>query len=187
MDQLFGSHTSPYVRHCRVALMQAGIEVEFVETDYAASAEKSPTRRVPFLQTGDLTLTDSTSILRWVREQAGGMLLADLPAFDRYLMVNTALDATVNLFLLERDGLSPDEVPYLARQSARVAGSLEALDRQFAGADPDGDDGLRLACFLSWAAFRHRFDVRSFENLDQVLKRWDAHPDFAVTHPGRAG
>ena len=32
--KLFGSYTSPYVRHCRIVLAQNGQDCEFVETDY---------------------------------------------------------------------------------------------------------------------------------------------------------
>lgn len=183
MTRLYGSYTSPYVRHCRVALVQAGLDFEFVETDYAASAEQSPTRRVPFMTGGPCPLTDSASILRWIREQSGAVFLEDLAAFDRFLMVDTAMDSTVNLFLLERDGLSPDTVPYLARQRDRVQSSLEALDRQFEGLDPGGDDGLRLACYLSWATFRQRIDATPHAALVNVVEHWDADPVFAATHP----
>ncbi len=190
--KLFGSRTSPYVRHCRVALVKQDMAFEFVETDYAASARQSPTRRVPFLEhegSGGVAvrLTDSTSILRWVRERDGRTFLADPAAFDRYLMVNTAMDATVNLFLLERDGLRPDEVPYLARQRDRVDSSLAELDRQFTDAPHADDDGLRLACFLSWAAFRNRIQTGSYPALERVVEAWDADPTFAGTHPSRAG
>lgn len=185
--KLYGSYTSPYVRHCRVAMLAADLEFEFVETDYAESAARSPTQRVPFFEYDGRTLTDSTSILRWLREHNGGSFLEDLGAFDRYLMVNTAMDSTVNLFLLERDGLQPEDVPYLGRQRDRVRSSLEALDRQFADAPPDDDDGLRLACFLSWASFRGRVDPTPYEALVGVVKHWDSDPNFAATHPSRAG
>lgn len=185
--KLFGSYTSPYVRHCRVALKQQGMDFEFVDTDYAASARQSPTQRVPFLQVGGLKLTDSTSILRWIREQGRQAFLPDHAAFDRYLMVNTAMDSTVNLFLLERDGVTPDSVPYLARQRDRVITSLEALEDQFQAVGPEGDDGLRLACFLSWAAFRQRIDASPYKRLTSIVDAWDARPDFAETHPSRSG
>lgn len=187
MIELFGSYTSPYVRHCRLALAEEGIDFEFVETDYAASASGSPTQRVPFLHGVGIPLTDSTSILRWAREQGGGRFLPDLAAFDRYLMVNTAMDSTVNLFLLERDGLAPDASAYLARQRDRVRSILEELERRFEGVEPDGDDGLRLACYLSWAAFRERLDAAPYRRLRQVLSYWEGEAGFSATHPSRGG
>ena len=74
--KLYGSLTSPYVRHARIAIAQSGFQCEFEEADYARSAELSPTARVPFFEDGDLMLTDSSSILKYVREKAGtGFLL----------------------------------------------------------------------------------------------------------------
>ena len=75
--KLYGSVTSPYVRHVRVALAQSGFDYTFVEADYAMSAERSPTAKVPFFEDGDLTLTDSTSILKHVREKSGMEFLED--------------------------------------------------------------------------------------------------------------
>ena len=59
--QLYGSYTSPFVRHCRIALAQAGISFDLVETDGAQSARLSPTSKVPFLKGDGISLTDSTS------------------------------------------------------------------------------------------------------------------------------
>lgn len=70
--QLFGSYTSPFVRHCRIALIETGLDCEFVETDYAESARRSPTKKVPYLQDKDVMLFDSCSILKYLREKAGG-------------------------------------------------------------------------------------------------------------------
>lgn len=47
--RLFGSYTSPFVRHIRTALADTGMEYEFVETDCSNSAALSPAQRVPFL------------------------------------------------------------------------------------------------------------------------------------------
>ena len=187
MIELHRSFTSPYVRHCRVALADRGIDDRFVEIDYAASAAASPTQRLPFLLGAGQPVTDSSSILRWVREEGGGRFLADLDAFDRDLMVNTALDTTVNLFLLERDGLEPDRVPYLAPQRDRVVSSLEVLERRFDGVDGTEDDGLRLACYLSWAAFRKRIDASPYPTLRRSVAHRDDDPVFADTHPTRGG
>ena len=43
-------------------------EFEFIETDQSQSAELSPTKKVPFLQDGDIVLSDSSSILKYIRE-----------------------------------------------------------------------------------------------------------------------
>lgn len=73
--ELYGSYTSPYVRHCRLAMLEAGLDFKFVETDALASARKSPTQKVPFLKDGDITLNDSCSIVKYVRERSGKRFL----------------------------------------------------------------------------------------------------------------
>jgi len=186
--RLFGSLTSPYVRHCRIALGQAGIESELVATDYTASARQSPTQRVPFLEDGELRLTDSASILRHIRERQGRPFLPDIEDFDFFLLANTALDTTVNLFLLERDGITPDACAYLKRQADRISSTLAELDKRTAmhSARPDpmtSDALLRLGCFLGWALFRERLDLRPYPALLQLLEALEKDPWFARTRP----
>ncbi|AKS41398.1 glutathione S-transferase family protein [Wenzhouxiangella marina] len=186
--RLYGSTTSPYVRHCRIVLAQTELEHEFVETDYTESALRSPTARVPFLDDGELRLHDSASILRHLRERAGQVFMPDIQDYETFLLANTGLDASVNLFLLEKEGLTPAKVPYLARQAARVESVLAELDARCAqGLDtleaPFSDGQLRVGCYLSWAAFRERFAIDGKRNLEALMVKLDADPVFAGTHP----
>lgn len=187
--QLFGSYTSPFVRHIRIVLERTGIDCEFVETDYAQSAAQSPACRVPFLRDGDRMLTDSLSILRHLRETAGDAFFADLDEFDRFLLVDTALDACVNVFLLERDGIGPDQVGYLKRQQLRIRQCLQALEDGSDGtrSSLEGDFALRLGCFLSWALFRERLTLDDFPRLADFQRRFESDALIAGTHPSRAG
>jgi glutathione S-transferase len=74
--KLYGSYTSPFVRHCRIALIETGLAFDFIETDQTGSAAKSPTKRVPFLEDGNIFLTDSSSILKHIREKTGHTFFA---------------------------------------------------------------------------------------------------------------
>src|SRR3982751_3928505 len=98
--KLYGSYTSPFVRHCRIAILEGDLICEFVETDQAGSATLSPTKRVPFLEDGEVFLTDSTSILKHLREKSGENYLSSTRELNEFCMINTALDATVNIFFL---------------------------------------------------------------------------------------
>lgn len=187
--QLFGSYTSPYVRHCRIVLAQTGLVYKFVETDYDKSAAMSPARRVPFLHDGDLTLTDSASILRYLREKAGQAFFPDIRDYDLFLLTNTALDSAVNLFILERDGLTPANSPYLERQHRRVQDSLAFLEDRVDvdSADLASDMVLRLGCFLSWALFRERISLDDYPALAELKRRFEDVPAIAATHPSKSG
>jgi glutathione S-transferase len=184
--KLYGSFTSPFVRHCRVALNQSGYEFEFVETDYSMSAEMSPTSKVPFLVDGELMLSDSSAILRYVREKSGQAFLADLDDYDTYLLVNTVLDSTVNVFLIENDGFGPNQIPYLGRQNSRINSGLAEMERRI---DPsrgiEDDSVLRCACFVDWAIFRNRINFDGYVNLTGLLESANRIPEFSTTAPPR--
>ncbi|MDH3377726.1 MAG: glutathione S-transferase [Gammaproteobacteria bacterium] len=184
--KLYGSYTSPFVRHCRVALAQAGFDFEFIEADNAMSAEKSPTGKVPFFADGDLTLTDSSSILKYIREKAGGGFLTDIEDYENFALTNTVLDSSINLFLLEKEGFGPDQIKYLGRQKNRIETGLKELNRRF---DPNQgitrDSALRCACYVDWALFRNRISIDGLDNLQGLLDVANDVEEFAATAPPR--
>ncbi len=187
--KIYGSFTSPFVRHCRIALLETNLSCEFIETDAAQSAKLSPTKKVPLLVDGDLTLTDSSSILRYLREKSGASFLTDIKDFELFNMTNTVLDACVNIFFLEKiDNIKFADSKYLQRQSARVLSGLEALNNlELAGELPLTDGEIRLACFLDWGVYRERIDLRQLGNLSRFLDFARSDPNFVKTIPPLAG
>lgn len=187
---LYGSYTSPYVRHIRTALLQFKFDCEFVDTDYAASALGSPLKRVPFLDTGDRKLTDSSSILLHLKQLSGQAGFDDLDDYELYTVVNSAMDTEINLFLLSKDGLSPENSDYLNRQRSRVSSSLEYLNNLIDEPAVDfnnlSDGQLRLACFLDWGMFRERFSLEGLDSLTNFLTRVNATDSFTATKPPAA-
>ena len=126
--KIYGSYTSPFVRHCRIALLETGIACEFVETDAVQSAQISPTKKVPMLIDGDVTLTDSSSILRYLRKQSGTEFMDEILDFELFNMTNTVMDACVNVFFLEKfDDITAEKSSYITRQKSRLLSGLEAL------------------------------------------------------------
>lgn len=182
--ELFGSYTSPYVRHCRIVLMQLGQPFTLVLTDNDASAQGSPTKRVPYLKDGQRFFGDSATIVQYARSKAGQPFLADLEDAERYHLVNTALEATVNIFQLEKDGITPAQSAYLRRQEARTRSILATLNEQNLEIVGNGSDSLlRLACFFGWALFRKRIDLAPFPHLGSFVERAERIPHFAETAP----
>jgi len=186
--ELFGSYTSPYVRHCRIVLMQLGQPFTLVETNNDASAKGSPTKRVPYLRDGDRFLSDSNSILQYARRKAGQHFLDDLDDAERFYLANTALEATVNIFQMEKDGIVPAQSAYLQRQAARAEAVLEKLnsDKLDVGGAPTSDSVLRIACFLGWALFRKRIDLGPYANLTKFFESAQRIPHFKETAPPAA-
>lgn len=190
--ELYGSYTSPFVRHIRIALLESGLPFVFIETDAAGSAQLSPTQKVPFLigkeNNEPIMLTDSSAILKYIREKTGRTFFNDtcntLAAFNAFCMANTLLDTAINLFYLEKDGVTPQQSAYLARQQARLQSGLTELDKLALSAQaPYNDAELRIACFIDWALFRQRFVLDNLPNLQRFLDSIRHYPHFAATPP----
>jgi len=182
--KLYGSYTSPFVRHCRIILLEEKINYEFIETDAAGSATQSPTKRVPFLQDGEQFFTDSSSIIKYLREKSGKKFCNSTKELDEYCMANTALDTTINLFFLERDGVKIADIPYLQRQAARIESTLTELNKlTLPKSAPYNDAQLRLACYIGWATFRKRVDFSPYQNLKVFFANINQYENFTATNP----
>lgn len=184
---LYGSQTSPYVRHCRIVLMQSSLPWTFKDTDFAESAAGSPTQRVPYFEDGDTRLTDSSSILMHLRMRLGQPYLAEVAQLELYCLCNTLLDTAINLFLLERDNLGPHNSSYLARQQARIESGLQALEQATMALPTTpgdfSDAEIRLGCFLDWGLFRNRIDIANLPGLTTFLASMRSWPVFADSAP----
>lgn len=183
--ELYGSYTSPFVRHCRIALLQTELECDFIETDATQSAALSPTKKVPFLVDCELQLTDSTSILTHIYDVAGEAFLDDVEEVELYHMSNTVLDSCINLLMLAKfDGITPDNSKYLTRQLQRVRTGLEAINsKNFSQTLPLTDGEMRLVVFLDWAMFRDVFTLDNYSALQQLLNLANTDPLFKATAP----
>ena len=191
--KLYGSYTSPFVRHCRIALLEGQIKgelaCEFIETDIVSSGKLSPTKKVPFLtdskDSKEIELTDSASILMYLREQSGQTFFNDATDFNLFCNVNTVLDASVNLFFLElKDNILPTEGSYLERHRERVLSALTYFNEsKYSTQAPFTDGELRLACFLDWGLFRNRISLEGLENLQALLNAAREYDVFSQTAP----
>jgi len=186
--ELYGSYTSPFVRHCRIALLETGLSFTLVEIDASVSAKLSPLQKVPFLkysQNGkEKQLTDSSAILKYIRETSGKAFMPDVDRFNIYCSANTLMDTAINLFYLEKDGVTPKESAYLSRQQSRMQTGLAELEKlSFSSVAPFDDTELRIACFLDWALFRNRITLESYPNLQKFLTAIRQYPHFAATVP----
>lgn len=182
--KLYGSYTSPFVRHVRIVLLETAQPCDFIETDQTGSTAKSPTQRVPFLEDGEVFLTDSLSITKYLREKAGQDYCRSAQELDDICLVNTVMDAAVNLFFIKRDGVDITAIPYLQRQSARIQSTLAELNKFTPPlAAPYNDAQLRLACFIGWAKLRNQVDFSLYDNLEKFYTGVLNYPHFVATKP----
>jgi glutathione S-transferase len=185
--KIYGNSPSPFVRHCRIALIESGLDFEFlVDTDYQLSQQRSPTQKIPFLEYEEngknKILTDSTSILRYVRERSGQVFLPTVEELNDFCTVNTLIDAQVIIFLFKREGVTSEQVKYLKRQENRIQTGLQDFEKMtFSEQAPWSDVEIRLACFLDWIRFRKHFPLDPFPNLLELLARFDQYSPFVKT------
>jgi glutathione S-transferase len=194
--KLYGVRTSPYVRHARVALTQSNLEWE-LEQVTLDTISRSPTLRVPFLIDGDLTLSDSSVIVRYVREQSGQAFLATVADHELFALATSVLDTAVNVYLMNiGDSADLAEVPagasaigfdpktYFERQQERIAVGMQELEHcQLSSSQPYTDGEIRLACLLDWAAYRGTIDLSGKDNLCRFLNEIRMWQPFAETTP----
>lgn len=184
MAKLFGSLTSPFVRHCRIAFLEQKLAFEFVPTDYAQSAANSPTQKVPFFVADGIQLTDSTAIVQWIRQQGNQAFIPKPESMNLYATANTVLDAAINLFLLEKENVLPANVPYLRRQENRIATSLQYLNATTPPLSAQPSDAQwRVACLLDWALYRKRFTFDHLPNLIALHREACIRGPFKETSP----
>jgi len=182
--KLFGSTTSPFARHCRIALEQTQQPYELVAVDYGTSAKESPTQKVPYAQWRGRLLTDSSTIIKMTRESAGQTFLASVEDFECFTLATTLLDTAINLFLLEKSGVQAKEVDYLQRQAQRLQTGLVALNEVVEPEQALTLDGhIRAVCFIDWALMRERVDFDGLDNLTALLHQAQQHDVFQSTDP----
>lgn len=185
--RLYGSYTSPYARHCRIVLQETAQHADFLAIDQSESFAISPTKRVPFLQTDAFTLTDSASIIQYLRENVGQHFFSNVQSFDTFCFINTLLDSSANIFYLEKFGLPIASNDYTLRQQSRIDQGLQILEQRqlpdTLSALKQQDHWLRLACYLDWGLFRNRLSLADKPNLQAFLTLANSYPVFAQTAP----
>lgn len=214
MLKLYGHDTSPYVRRIRVLLAELGLPFERDSRSWTvADAEVlklNPMLRVPALSAlrpdGSTQLLLDSKIIAaflYAQRQADAQPLPALspplaPSLfgddsrwdDENLlsMIDAATDSMINVFVLELDGITREQSPYLQRQQARTESCLRFLDEKL-GARTTFHPGrlsyldIALCCSLDWMIFRDRYPVRQHANLSRLLDEHAERPSLASTHP----
>jgi glutathione S-transferase len=195
--KLYGTTTSPYVRRVRALALEVGLPTELVDTatdaGMAALRDVSPIRKVPTARIDDKTLWDSAAITDYVVATRG---LAELrPVRDAVaetqlrLAIDGALDAAINVFYLERDGVDVNAVAYTQKQNERVVSCLtyvaSSLKGGFCTDDPRfGVTEIALATTLEWFIFRNRYPVDTIPALAEAMAVHRERASLVATRPG---
>lgn len=214
MFKLYGHDTSPYVRRIRVLLAELGVPFERDSRSWTVAdadvLKLNPMLRVPALAAtrpdgSSQLLLDSQIIAAFLYEQAqadgyspasadpppASSLFAPASRWDDenlLSMIDAANDSMINVFVLELDGITREQSPYLQRQGSRTESCLRALDEKL-GAQSTVHAGrfsyvdIALTCALDWMIFRDRYPVQQHANLSRFLAEHANRPSLASTHP----
>lgn len=209
MLKLFGHDASPYVRRVRILLAELQIPFERDTHGWQDPAPEfsaaSPIRRVPMLELRPGALVrhvfDSKVIAGLLygmpHPRPGGeppfqdaMFDPGLALLDENVVsvTDAAQDSLVNVFLLENDGVRPEQSAYLTRQLDRARGCLDWLERRYQGRRTLAPGRLAYAdvvvmTLLGWIRFRKRLDLAPWSELLAMELAHAARPSIASTTP----
>jgi glutathione S-transferase len=194
--KIYGTTTSPFTRRVRVVAAEIGEPVDRVDTStdegQGALRAISPIRKVPVAMIDDRLIYDSLAIIDYLTMTRGYGGIE--PPRDRWRernLVNAidgALDATIQLFYLRRDGVAIDGTPYATRQMDRADAVFGWLASQLA---PDrrtfstgfGLAELALICALDWMDLRKTYPTERAGALAGVRAAWGERATLVDTRP----
>ncbi len=204
---LYGSLTSPFVRACRIAALEVGIELDFEATvvkptepnrDFGASV--NPLRRVPALTTDDgVALVDSRVILEHfnsigVARGANALIPTDgakrLACLNRHAVVTGAIEGLVSAMYETKFRPEAYRWPdWAADQIDKAQSSLDWVETNAAAFEDDFDiAAIGLVCLLGYVAFRFP-DTEFMANrprLSALHKAYSERPSVRETAPPSA-
>lgn len=206
--KLFGHNPSPYVRRILVLIHELGLEVERDSHGWMSEPSPeflahSPIKRLPMLDRGPAAKVRFVyeseviaSVLyaapekRPTADLQKTLFRPELQEADRNLLsaTNAALDAAINLFVMEKDGLTKANSSYLQRQTDRVQECLAWVDGHYRGQvtfTPGQFAYVDIATLttLQWLRYRNRADVTQWPNLVAAEKALGIRPSFGALPP----
>lgn len=197
MIRLYGSITSPYVRRVRIVADELGLPCELIDSvsaeGQAALRQHNPIWKVPAAEVDGQLLLDSHDITELLLERYGHGKLAplaldDIEARNAIRVIDGALDSLINAFYLGKEGITPEQAPYLKKQRDRAANALQWLDRNvhepFVTSKKQlGLPEIALGSALGWMRFRNAYDVEQHQRLMRCFEVLEQRNSFAHTQP----
>ena len=188
--ELLGAGVSPFARRIRLLLGRRDYvfrDLNFYDVDRDTLRRHNPVLKIPALIDGDLTLSDSRVIARYLSDK---MALAPLTwAQENQLTVIDGLnDAAMIRLLSMRSGLDVDQdAMFYNTQRERMQECAAWLDGEArAGVFEAWHYPTICAyCTIDWLAFRQLFDIQAYGQLQALLEQHSDQPMVAETDPRR--
>lgn len=197
MIRLYGSNTSPYVRRVRVVADELGLPLELIDSvpdaGQAELRKRNPIWKVPAAEIDGQLVLDSHVITELLLERYGRGKLAPLPVDDvearnAISVIDGALDALINTFYLGKEGVTPEQAPYLKKQRDRAGSALSWLEQNvhepFVTSKKQlGLPEIALGSALGWMRLRNVYDVEQHQRLMRCFEMLENRPSFHSTQP----
>ncbi|MBQ4861220.1 glutathione S-transferase family protein [Pseudoalteromonas sp. MMG013] len=171
--QLFGSDSSPYARRIRLFIALHKLDIEYIHLDIfsvqgrAKLIEHNPARKIPFLVNGDIQVSDSNVIFRYLTTQYA------LPTLtwwqeNQLTNINACNDSLVEILISQRSGLDTNSnILFFNLQRERIREVLTDLNEQCVKNEFLDCQYLQISlyCLLDWIIFRDLTDLNPFAAL----------------------
>lgn len=199
--KLYGSLTSPFVRACRIAAIELGLDgvteleptlVRPTQPNLDFGKSINPLRRVPALETedGDIII-DSRVIVDYMNERGGGNLIPReavdrLRCLNRHAICAGATESLVAAMYETR--LRPEELRWSAWSDDMINKAKAAFDWADEHAEEFSEfdlGAIGLVCLIGYAAFRfpHIDWLAARPRLKAFSERAAARTSVAETAP----
>ena len=157
----------------------------FAEQDRLTMANKNPARKIPILIDGDLTLSDSNSIIRYLLDKTGQPKLT-WPQEHLLTTINACNDSLVELLLCSRSGfdIKSDKL-FFNLQTERIEQTLHFLNTHLNDEEFKSCEYLNISlyCLLDWISFRELTDFSQHSELVKFHKQYSECQAAIDTNP----
>lgn len=181
---LIGSIRSPFVRICRLFMIQNSIPFEFKTINFiddpkdaAELAKESPINRVPILVVDGQKIFDSRVIINYLIKKHNLKVLT-IEEENQVSIAYSCLDTALTLFQMKKDGYDLNQKGFfISRQHDRIPQNLKFLDSWIKGLSSSKKEdwnfaSMTLYSFLFWAHAREIFNVNDYPTCRDFLERF---------------
>jgi len=182
MLKLYGFPVSNYTNIIMLALLEKGIEFEYVTTRPQKSAEflsKNPMGKIPVLETDQGFLSETSTILEYLEETGGGPALYPADAFEKAKVRELIKHMELYVELPARR-VYPDAFFGGKTSEENVAAVRPLLEKGFASVTALAQFTPYLAGReLTYADFYAQFALGVATRVTKILYNWNALEEFS--------
>ena len=181
---IVGSERSPFVRVCRMFMIQQNITFNFKLLDFVNDEKDAfelskitPINKVPLLKDGDQIIFDSRVIMDYLSQKVG-LPARSLDEENLVSVIYSCLDTSVILFLMRKDGFDIDAPGFfLSRQRARIPNNIKFLTpwaEKLSATNPSDWNyiSMSLYSYLFWAQARDVLNISDYPEMESFMTKF---------------